>query len=152
MLNMWILVADSGAARFFTADSPTGALREREDFMSPGSRARDKELGSDKPGRTFDSAGPGRHAKGKEESPREREAMNFARLLAERVGSARARGELDRLIIVAAPEFLGMLRASMDGETRKRVEKELSLNLVDLKPDEIRKRLPERLYSELAPH
>ncbi len=152
MLNMWILVADSGAARLFTADSPTGPLREREDFTSPASRARDKELGADRPGRTFDSTGPGRHAKGKQESPREREAMNFARLLAERVGSARAKGELDRLIVVAAPEFLGMLRASMDAETRKRVEKELSLNLVDLKPDEIRERLPDRLYSELAPH
>jgi len=39
MLNMWILVADSGAARLFTADSPTGPLREREDFTTGTRRA-----------------------------------------------------------------------------------------------------------------
>ena len=152
MPNTWILVADSGSARLFTVDSPTGPLQEREDFASPEARVRERDLGSDQPGRSFDSLGRHRHALGKEEPPQQRSAMNFARLLAGRVSKARTSGELERLIVVAAPEFLGMLRTALDEQTLRQVERELPLNLVDMKPDEIRARLPDRLYSELAKH
>jgi len=152
MPNTWILVADSGSARVFTVDSPTGPLQEREDYASPEARVHERDLGSDTPGRSFDSRGHHRHALGKEEPPQQRSAMNFARLLAGRVSRARTSGELERLIVVAAPEFLGLLREALDDQTRKQVERELPLNLVALKPQEIRARLPERLYSEFVKH
>jgi len=150
MSNTWVVAADSGSARIFDAVSPVGPLEEREDFANPEGRVREQDLASDKPGRSFDSMGHHRHAMGQVESPRERSAASFARLLAGRIAEARARGELDRVVLVAAPEFLGLLRESLDAETRKRVESEYSFNLVAMKPDEIRAHLPERLFSSLA--
>lgn len=151
MSNTWVVVADSGAARIFSAASPVGPLEEREDFAHPEARVRERALASDKPGRAFDSFGKGRHSMGQQEGPRERSAMDFARLLAGRIGGARAKGEIDRVVLVAAPEFLGMLRASLDDETKKRVESEFAFNLVSMRPDEIRAHLPERLFSTLPP-
>ncbi len=51
----------------------------------------------------------------------------------------------DHIVLVAAPEFLGRLRGALDGETRKRVDAELALNLTTLRADEIRARLLEKL-------
>ncbi|MGI9263112.1 MAG: host attachment protein, partial [Woeseiaceae bacterium] len=37
----------------------------------------------------------------------------FAKEIAERIGSARNRGSFDRLVVVAAPRFLGILRPAL---------------------------------------
>jgi protein required for attachment to host cells len=146
MTNTWVVVADSGSARIFTADSPTGSLKEFEDFDHPEARVRERMLVSDRPGRL---TGPGGRQQGtdRREGPQKHEAMSFAHLLADRMSKARAAGSLDHIVLVAAPEFLGMLRKALDDETRSKVEREFSLDLVGMKPAEIRAHLPEDLYS-----
>jgi len=151
MPSTWVVVADSGSARIFTTSSPTGKLLEREDYAHSAARVAEHGLVSDRQGRTSDSSGR-RHAYSGEESPRETESRAFAKLLADRLHNARAGGDLERVILVAAPAFLGLLRAALDTETRKRVEVELPLDLVSLSTQEIRARLPERLYSGAARH
>jgi protein required for attachment to host cells len=151
MPNTWVVVADSGSARIFTADTPLDRLTEKEDYAHSEARVSESKLVSDRQGRTKDSQGR-RHAFSAETSPREAEARAFARLLAGRLQTARTRGDLERLLLIAAPEFLGLLRASLDDETRKRVQSELPLNLVSLTAQEIRARLPERLYPSIATH
>jgi protein required for attachment to host cells len=151
MPNTWIVVADSGSARIFTADSPIGALLEREDYAHSEARVKERRLVSDRKGQTSDSTGR-RHAYQGEVSPREAEARAFAKLLAERLKGARTRGDLGQLVLVAAPEFLGKLRAALDAETRKRIDSELSLDLTALTPKEIRARLLEKLSPEGKAH
>lgn len=151
MPNTWVVVADSGSARIFTADSPIGALNEAETFAHSEVRVEERRLVSDRKGQTMTSTGR-RHAYSGEVGPKETETQVFAKLLADRLAGARAKGELEHLVLVAAPEFLGKLRGALDDETRKKVEAELSLNLTTLTAAEIRKRLPERLYSSLAAH
>jgi protein required for attachment to host cells len=151
MPNTWIVVADSGSARIFNAESPTGALVEREDYANPEARISERSLTSDRPGRTVDSSGRS-HAYSSDESPREAESRAFAKLLADRLSGARAKGELDRLVLVAAPEFLGKLRAALDKETRKRVDGELSADLGSLTPKEIHERLVARLAPGASAH
>ena len=151
MPNTWVVVADSGSARIFTADSPIGALLEREDYAHPEARVRERRLVSDRKGQTTDSTGR-RHAYASEVSPRETESRAFAKLLADRLKKARAKGDLDQLVLVAAPEFLGKLRAALDDETRKRIDTELSLDLTALTPKDIRERLLARLQPEAGAH
>lgn len=151
MPNTWIVVADSGSARIFDAESPTGALVEREDYSNPDARVAERKLTSDRPGRTVDSGGRS-HAYSSDESPREAEERAFAKLLADRLSGARAKGEMDRLVLVAAPGFLGKLRAALDKETRKRVDGELSADLVALTPKEIHARLVARLQPGASAH
>src|SRR3972149_6486974 len=86
-----------------------------------------------------------------EVGPRAHEAIAFARELAGRMAAARSRGEIERLVLVAAPEFLGLLREALGGGTRRLVEAEFALNLVKMTPAAIRTRPPGKPYSSLAP-
>jgi len=151
MPNTWVVVADSGSARIFTADSPTGKLVEREDYAHMEARIPERRLVSDRKGQTMNSQGR-RHAFAGEVGPQEAESRAFARLLAERLQGARAEGDLDQIVLVAAPEFLGKLRRALDGETRKHVDAELPLNLTSLRAEEIRARLLEKLEAREAAH
>jgi protein required for attachment to host cells len=150
MPNTWVVVADSAAARLFRASSPTGPLEEFESYAHAEGRAHARDLVSDEPGRSYDSIGVGRHAMEQRVASREQEQDGFAKMTAERVRSARSKGEVTRVFLVAPPEFLGHLRSSLDGETKRLVEGEFGLNVVRMRPADIRSRLPERLYSGLA--
>lgn len=150
MPNTWVVVADSAAARIFRSPTPTGPLEEFEAYAHAEGRAHVRDLVTDEQGRQFESFGQGnRSAMEPRVDPKEHERIAFARLLAERVRAARAKGEVNRVFLVAPPEFLGHLRGCLDGETRRLVEGEYPLNVVRMKPAEIRTRLPERLYSAL---
>ena len=54
------------------------------------------------------------------------------------------------MFLVAPPDFLGHLRSSLDGETKRLVDGEFGLNVVRMRAEDIRTRLPERLYSSLV--
>jgi protein required for attachment to host cells len=151
MSNTWVVVADGGSARIFTADSPTGRLTEREDYANSEARVKERRLVSDRKGQTIDSSGR-RHAYSGEVAPQEAGTRAFARLIAERLRGARAGGELDRVVLVAAPDFLGKLRKALDRETKKCVESELSLDLTSLSEKEIGARLAGRLGAAVDTH
>lgn len=69
----WILVADAARARLFRIERPRGPLIEEADFVHPGERLPEHELGGDDPGRV---RGPGgcQHAPGPDEGKRVHEA------------------------------------------------------------------------------
>lgn len=144
-----VLVADSTYARIFTTDSPLGSLSELEALTHPESRMHDRELGTDAPGRTFDSMGDGRHGMEVTTRPKQQEAIEFAGEVARRLEAGHQRQEFVHLVLVAAPEFLGLLRGKLDTGVRDRVTVEVAKNLVKHSPEEIRRALPERLYSTL---
>jgi protein required for attachment to host cells len=151
MPNTWVVVADSGSARIFGAESPVGPLQELADFAHPEAGVAERELVSDRAGRTSDSHGRSHSYEG-EDSPREVEARTFAKLLGHEICLARARGDFDRLLLVAPPRFLGELRASLDAQTRKHINSELPSDFVALSAEEIRARLPENLDFEVRAH
>jgi protein required for attachment to host cells len=151
MPNIWVVVADSGSARIFKADSPTGPLQELADFTHPEALVEERQLVSDRAGRTRDSQGRAHSYEG-EESPRAHEAKAFAKMLGDEICLARAKGDFDRLLLVAAPRFLGRLRAALDDETRKRIDSELPNDLVDMSVEEIRARLPAQLGPGVTSH
>ena len=57
MSQAWIVVADSARARIFEADSHSGSCSEVADLTHPASRAHERDLASDRPGRAFDRSG-----------------------------------------------------------------------------------------------
>lgn len=150
MASTWIVVADSSAARIFDAPSATGALSEVASYSHAESRMHERDLRTDQPGATKDRVGYAKHGIEPRTSPKEQEAIVFARMLAETIERARAKSQIERVLLVAPPEFLGHLRSALDANARKIVEGEFKLNVVRLAPDEIRRHLPEKLYSALA--
>lgn len=147
MASMWIVAADSSQCRIFAAHAPDGALQELETLSHPEARLQEQALVSDSPGRAFDSKGAGRHAMEVEVSAKKHEAMMFAGRIAARLDAGRVRRDFDKLALVAAPEFLGLLRGKLGPQLRALVLHEVDTNPSGMKADAIRARLPERLYS-----
>jgi protein required for attachment to host cells len=141
---MWVLVADSGRARVFSADSPIGELQEVQSFTNPEARLQEQELLSDRPGRSFDSAGEGRHAMGSTVEPKEQEAIRFAKQIGDYLEKGRIEFKFEHLVIVAAPKFLGLLRDNISPQVKDLITLTVDKNLVDLKPSELRARLSHR--------
>jgi len=80
-------------------------------------KLKDGEIESDRPGRGASSAGGGRHGLSQHESSHEHDAQTFARELAEVLRVARNEHRFERLVLVAEPHFLGILRGALDSAT-----------------------------------
>jgi len=145
METTWIIVADSGHCRCFEAATRTAPLTEVADLVMPTSRLREQDLVSDRPGRAFDRFGEGRHAMEPRTPAKEVEGRRFAAQIASTLDTARQDGRFDRLGIVAAPAFLGLLRQELSSPLQSLVVLELDKDLTRLGAEEIRSHLPERL-------
>ncbi|MGH6719133.1 MAG: host attachment protein [Alphaproteobacteria bacterium] len=108
----WIVVADGGRARVLAARGPRRGLDlvlEREAHAP-----RTSELGTDRPGRSFESATSARHAYNVPDYHREREQA-FLRDLVRELTAEHKAGRFERLILVAPPTALGDLRKALGG-------------------------------------
>jgi protein required for attachment to host cells len=164
MPKNWLVVANNTGARIFTLappaprlkdlqalqytaeNLPPSRLQERETLEHPEGRIKAQAIDADRPGRSFQSAGKKRHSMTRQVDPKTQQAITFARHVAERLESARRQGELERLILIAAPEFLGLLRENLGADLRRIIDQEFSLDLFAMTPQEIRAHLPERLF------
>ena len=139
-----IAVAQRAKARFFL-HAPGQGFDEITDLVHPESRAHGIELASDRPGRVHESHGPGRSAMAKEETPKEREASNFAREVAEAIRDRRTANAFDGFVLVAEPGFLGLLREALDDATSKTLHGEVRKDIVERPLDEIKEHLADLL-------
>jgi len=141
MTTTWVVVANSSQARIFTLSARNDALKEIKQFDHPPSRAHQRDLTTDRPGRTFNSMDPGRHAMTASVNPKEHETQIFAGLLADELEAARTHGTCERLILVCSPAFLGVLRKTLSTPSSRLVALALDKDLVQEKPDAILKQL-----------
>ncbi len=138
MTTEWILVADSAQARLFSRRAERAELDEQQDWVHPESRLHGRELERDRPGRVFASQGPGRSDTRDSETPHRKEAERFAGELAEALDRARTENRFERLILVAEPRFLGLLRDHLSSETADHVARSLDLDLTRESAERIR--------------
>jgi len=144
MSKLWVVVADQSKARIFTVADPRGALLDVGKLEHPQAREHEQTLTSDRPGRSFDSKGQGRHAMGSSVDPARQETIYFAKQVADHVRAAHNEGRCDRLLLVAGPPLLGLLREDLKTSSGMKIS-EIEKNLGQYDALEIRKHLPERL-------
>ena len=144
MKSTWILVADSSRARIFVVDTPS-TLQEIEDFAHTEGRLHEQDLTSDLPGKDAGIAGAGGHAYQDQIDPKEQEAINFAKSIANHLDEERNLNKFEKLMIISDPSFLGKLREQLSGQSQKAVCFELDKNITTHSIDDIRKHLPEYL-------
>lgn len=137
----WLVVANSSVARIFKVQKKE-SLIEIESLVHPESRLYNKDLCSDKPGRSFESANAGRHSVGSTVMPKQQEFINFAKEISAYLDDARKQGKFDRLYLVAAPAQLGLIRQNLHSETTKLMAGEVDKDITHLKPEEIIAHLP----------
>lgn len=145
MNSIWILSANSARATIFTAESAQTPLVELETFDNPDSRVKQADLASDRAGRSFDSHGEGRHAMEAPLDPKQQVQIGFAKRIADRLEQARVEHAFERLVLVAAPAFLGLLRPNFGPTLQSLVSLEVDKDYTALRPEELRARLPQRL-------
>ncbi|NOZ11875.1 MAG: host attachment protein [Gammaproteobacteria bacterium] len=144
MSRLWVVVADQSKARIFTVADPRGALLGLGELEHPEARDREQTLTSDRPGRSFDSKGQGRHAMGSTVEPGKQETIRFAKQVADHVQAAHNEGRCDRLLLVAGPPLLGLLREKLKTLSGMKIS-EVEKNLGQYDAREIRKHLPDSL-------
>lgn len=136
MTTTLVAVAQRAKARLFRHAGPGRGLTEIAVLEHPASRVPDRDVDADRPGRTHDRFAR-RHAMEREETPKERAAHDFARELARTLARHRQDGDFDRLVLVAEPGFLGMIRGALDAPTARLVDGEVHKELTELRPQEL---------------
>lgn len=140
MASTWVIVADGTRARFFNRLA-NRQLEEFDVLLSPDNRLHEGDLVSDRQGR-IDSAGAGVHGMGNKNATKDHEQDLFAKRVASRVEEGRTSGQIAKLILVAAPKFLGRVRASLSGPCSDLVVHTIDKELTQLSPDKLADYLP----------
>ena len=140
--SAWFLVADGRRARLLVEKKRGGELQQPwaeeindEDMYDP----------QDRPPRSFDRVGAGRHAMDKGRSLHEQEELNFLKRIATKITEAERRNDFDHLVIAAPPRALGTLRELLPDSVRSRVRAEAAKDLVDETQTQLRERLTDLL-------
>lgn len=144
-MTTWVLVADNSRARFFAAEKAASPLTEVHDLTHPEARLHEGDLVTDKSGRDRNRSTGGAHGLGIDNAAKQDGADRFAQMVCSELESARTKGIFNRLYVVAAPAFLGMLRKHQSPALKQLVAGEVDKNLATQDPATIRGHLPDFL-------
>jgi protein required for attachment to host cells len=139
----WWVVADGGHARVLEKRSDEAAFDLVQEFESATRPRASHDLGSERPGRTGESASPARHALQPRSDLHEVAKRKFAEELASVLSDGISRRACENLVLVAPARFLHDLRAALRPKAREAVMDELALDLTKVPTP----RLGERLLS-----
>ncbi len=137
----WILVASRTGARILDAEG--GELSLVETIAHEEGRLHNRDIDSDRQGRAFSRTTDARHALSTSEPPHEHIAVSFARTLADKLRHGRLAERFGRLVLVAEPHFLGLLREALDETTARLVIASVTKDLHPLKLHELSAHLPD---------
>ncbi|MDN8618089.1 host attachment protein [Variovorax ginsengisoli] len=142
MERIWFVVADQGRARVLERAKPRAPLQELQDLRDELALLPGAELRRDAKGRLY---GRGErfmgHTTEPKTEPHRKEAQRFARQIAHLLEQACNERRYDRLLIAAAPAFLGVLRQELPERVRKVLAGELDQDLVNLDVHQLEQRL-----------
>jgi protein required for attachment to host cells len=140
-IRTWVVIADAARARVFETRGRGTGLTPVADMALDADLAPSREIGTDRPGRTFESVGSTRHAMQSPSDPHREQKRQFARRIAEAVEARQATKSFDRLVLVAPPVTMGDLRAALPAKVKAAVTAELVADLTNTPLSE----LPEHL-------
>jgi protein required for attachment to host cells len=127
----WVVVADGMRARILRWEGGDRFGQAMDhDLYDAAVHGFSRDLKSDAPGRAFDPGSGARHAIEPRHDPHEQEKVRFGGQVASVLDDAAARQAFDRLILVAPPKALGILRAALSERVRKCVTGEVNKDLV----------------------
>jgi protein required for attachment to host cells len=138
----WFLLADGRRARLLIERARGAALEERADWnlqIGPDELYEPQ----DRPPRTVDSVGGGRHAMDGGRSLHEAEEEKFLQRIADRVCDADKQKQFEHLVIAAPPRALGILREKLSKGVQARIRAAAAKDVLDEDARSLRERLTE---------
>ena len=149
-MRVRIVVADQSEADFYELrqrDMPPQFIQRLADADA---HLHNRDLKSDRPGRVFDHAptiggrrgAVAHHSTGGERNPRKIEARRFARRITQALEQARQQDQYERLVVMAPPAFLGLLREEMPAAVHAVLTAEIGKDLIHEPPEALGAYLP----------
>jgi len=141
MNTVWVLVANQAEARIYSADRIPGNLTLVETLIHEEGAAHARDLTSDAPGRVHDRMGSTRHSMESDTGVKEEGRRRFVKEMVGRLESAHFHGDFDRLVLLAAPAVLGVIRKTLTSKLIKAVIKEIPKDVIGQNLDKIQVQL-----------
>ena len=141
MNTIWILVANQAEAQIYSAERIPGNLVLVDTLTHEEGAARARDLTSDAPGRVHDRMGSTRHSMEPDIGVKEEGRRRFVKKMVELLESAHFRGDYDRLVLLAAPAVLGVIRKKLSSKLTKAVIKEIPKDVIGQNLDKIKAQL-----------
>ncbi|MDX6751619.1 host attachment protein [Geminicoccaceae bacterium 1502E] len=143
----WLVVADGARAKILRVDRAVRRFELVGEMSSSEARRKPSELMTDRQGRAMDAGGVGqRSAMEPPTDPQRHEKERFARQLAETLEDALNARKFEKLVLVAAPQALGDLRATLDGRVKERIQEEIAKDLTRENAGELAEHLGELFW------
>jgi protein required for attachment to host cells len=150
MDNLWIVVAQQAGVRIFRRNRPADGIELIEKIDHPSGRLKDHDIYTDRPG-SQNTPTPGTTARGPLGAghnmrkhgfaprimPHEMDVIRFTQQIAHHLETARAQNRFYRLVLVAEPHELGLLKESLDKKTGECVVATFNKNLAKVRDMEI---------------
>ncbi len=141
--RVWVVVADGGQARVLAATDDRRGLTVLREMTSVDAHRRTQDLVSDKPGRSFESGSPSRHAVAPRHAAHEQARERFISQIAVMLNEDNRARQFDELVLIVAPGLSSMLRDALDEPTRARVRETLVKDLTKVPLHDVHARLVE---------
>ena len=160
MQTTWIITANAGRARFFAESDPAQPLQELEDMVDSAARLRVMDTVSDKLGPTAASntshniggnqgagmahnahAGAPNKTYQPAHTPAEQAAEHFAKDISTYLLKAQREHRFQHLILSATPQFLGVLRSSLDPHVKALIQREINKDYTHVEAPQLREQL-----------
>ena len=137
----WIVIADGRQAKVFESHGSNSDLVPVEDMVFAMELPPDRDIQDDRPGRSFESSNPTRHAMENRTSPHRELKRELAVEVAHRLDDGLRDRRFDRIALVAPPTLLGDLRDALSEPLRAKVVAELAKDLVKVPHQDLPHRL-----------
>jgi len=150
MTMQWVVVADKSRARIFQTEGQVDELVEIDDLLNPEGRQDDADLRQDAKGRFY---GKGKRDQAHTAEPNvtqeDHAADRFSRELMAYLEHANHEQRFGSLVMIAPPEFLGLLRRHLSTSVERKVRQQLATDIAGLQEPQLRKYLQQHLPRHL---
>ncbi len=134
MKPTWIVFANTTLAHIYSMNSPS--INLVHSFSHELSRAKDTELGEDRPGH-YQKGAAGRGAYEPQHTLKENEQEKFAKEITDYLEKNRTTQQFEHLIIICAPRFRGLLSKHFHEPLKKLITKTIEKDIVELSEHEL---------------
>lgn len=141
--RVWVVVADGGQARVLGVTGDRRGLAVLREMTSVDAHRRTQDLVSDRPGRSYESGSPTRHAIAPRHDAHEEARQRFVSQLALMLIEDNRARQFDELVLIVAPGLSATLRDALDEPTRARVRETVVKDLTKVPLQDIHARLVE---------
>ena len=142
-----VLVADQKFLRVLETGANVALLTELAVFHNRAAAHHERDLVSDRPGRTMNGSGRVRHAFEPKVSARQQSLDRWMRLIGEPLQELLAAHDSRAVVLVASPRLLATLRARLPARVGALIRSELPRDLAKQPLNELKKRVRESVLT-----